>query len=105
MSITSKFPLYELIQTRLKDRTLTDLPDDEKKKLAASIRGLDQAGREAIFMLCYIHECITKNKGEPQEKIPYNSELMKTGIKMNLIDLPTEVQYILLEFLAISGKN
>lgn len=98
------FPLYsdllKEVDLDIKNRSLAEdaaITLDEKKSIMNVIKKIDKQNYEYIYclILSYYIDINKKNI----EKIPYEGKQLKSGVKLNLEDLPNKLQRILYTFI------
>lgn len=98
------FPLYsdllKVVDLELKNNSMpedTAITFDEKKSIMNNIKKIDKQNYEYIYCLILSYYIDTNKKN--LEKIPYEGKQLKSGIKLNLEDLPNKLQRILYTFI------
>jgi hypothetical protein len=71
-SISSLFPLYEVLRDKVKDEPDVPFTDEQIKTLSMKIRSLDKYGRDMIFVWVRIHSL--KTTSAKLLDIPYGGE-------------------------------
>jgi hypothetical protein len=85
------FPLYHDL---LKNTTDEKLDDDEKSELIKKIKKLDEPGHELIYALIRSYQLEHENTfGHP-----YDSKILKLGMKFDLENIPNQCCRMLITF-------
>lgn len=87
------FPLYNIIHEKLQDN-LQPLSKQEKDKIISKIKKLDNIGHEHLYALIKVHHLENENEFQT----PYNMKLLKMGLRVDIDNLPIELQYIIKGF-------
>jgi hypothetical protein len=85
------FPLY---QDLFKISDEIDLKDEEKDELIKKIKRMDDMGHELIYALIRNYQLEHSSSFD----LPYESKMLKLGLKFDLDKLPSKLQKIVWNF-------
>lgn len=91
------FPLYDTLNTKVSNKDLSQ--EIDKSKFLKGIQTLDQDGLNKIYALIRYHEQV--NTSYKLNSIPFNGKFIDNELIFNLDDIPTQLQYILFEFISV----
>ena len=87
------FPLYNILHEKLQ-ANLQPLSKQEKDRIISKIKQMDNNGYEHLYALIKVHHLEKENEFQ----LPYNMKLLKMGLRVDIDNLPIELQHIIKGF-------
>ena len=97
----SKFPLYDSLNTNVKNKDLTVL---HKKDFIKKINILDHNGHELIYALIRIYQ-MENEEDNTSFTLPYNGSYINKDMKFEMSNLPHKLKHILYKFIKVHLKK
>lgn len=97
----SKFPLYDSLNTNIKNKDLTVI---QKKDFIKKIDILDKNGHELIYALIRIYQ-MENDEDNTSFILPYNGIYINKDMKFYIENLPNKLNHILYKFIKVHLKK
>ena len=97
----SNFPLYDTLNV---DIPTVDLTNKQKDAFLRNVKLLDIDGMERIYVITRIHQ-LENSEDKSSYIIPYNGKFVKSDLKFDFDELPTNLKHILFKFVNIHLKT
>ena len=97
----SNFPLYDTLNV---DIPTIDLTNKQKDAFLRNVKLLDVDGMERLYVIIRIHQ-LENSEDKSSYIIPYKGKFVKSDLKFDLDELPTDLKHILFKFVTIHRKT